>query len=128
MRLSTGMILGMTQPMAPSRTDRIAAALQVYADAIRYGHLPAPDFITLHTAAMPFKTFMALADQRAAKITIVEPGDENKWQAYARIDVPFGEGILPASVQANAHATSSVGDDARRREDIATHNAECLEV
>lgn len=116
----------MTQPQASSHTDRIAAAFQVYADAIRYGHTPVPDYISLHTVAAPFKTFMALAEQVAAKITIVEPLDGKTWTAYARVNLPFGDGILPAGVSVDVKVTTSVGNDERMRQDIATHNAECV--
>lgn len=121
-------VLVMTQPVAPpGPTDRVAAAFQVYADAIRYGHAPIPNYITLHTAGCDFETFMALADHHAATITIVvPPEDDATWSAYAFFNLPFGEGILPDSVRARVHVTTAVGPDARRRKDIAAHNAECV--
>lgn len=109
-----------------TEAEAVAAALQVYADAVRYGHAPTPNFINLHAAGLPLDTFLALADRTDAPITIIDPPADAKWHAYARLELPFGAGILPTSVDASAHATCYITGDAMRR-DIATHNAECVE-
>jgi hypothetical protein len=112
----------MTQPLIQqvSTAERVAAALQVYADAIRLGQTPTPNFITLHTAALPHRTFMALADQTGNRIEIL-----NSAIPYARLELPFGAGILPTGITASVHATCSITSEAMRA-DIVTHNAECV--
>jgi hypothetical protein len=107
-----------------STAEAVAAALHVYADAIRLGQTPAPNYITLHTAGMEPKTLMALADRIDAPIEIVDPSDGQDFAAYARLELSFGGDILPTSIEATVHATCRVTE--QMREDIATHNEECL--
>jgi hypothetical protein len=102
----------------------VAAAFLIYADAIRLGQTPAPNFITLHTAAMDPKDLMALADRTDARIEIEEPPDGRKWLAYARVALPFGGDILPDGIHANVHATCPLTEQLRK--DIITHNDECI--
>jgi hypothetical protein len=118
------MVRGMTQPQRVTEAEAVAAALQVYADAVRYGHTPTPNYLTLHTAAMPRETFLALADRTDAMIQIIEPGEGQSFMPYARLQLPFGAGILPTGIDANVHATSMLTDE--MRQDIETHNAECV--
>jgi hypothetical protein len=108
-----------------TEAEAVAAALQVYADAVRYGHAPTPQYITLHAAGLPLDTFLALADRTDTPIRIVEPPEDAAWMPYARLELPFGAGILPTSVSAQVMATCSVTGEAMRH-DIATHNAECV--
>jgi hypothetical protein len=117
-------VLGMTD-IRISTAEAVSAALHVYADAIRLGQVPTPNYITLHTAAMAPKAFMALADRIDALIEIVTPGDDDTWPPYARIKLPFGADILPTSITTNVHVTCSRLDE-RVREDIETHNDECI--
>jgi hypothetical protein len=121
------MVSGMTNDIRQRVTDAeaVAAALQVYADAVRYGHVPTPQYITLHAAGLPVETFLALADRADASIRIVEPPEDAAWMPYARLELPFGAGILPTSISAQVMATCSITGDAIRH-DIATHNAECV--
>jgi hypothetical protein len=119
------MLFGMMKPM--SNSDRLAAALQVYADAIRLDQVPAPNYLNLHTAAMTWAAFMALADRLGARITINEPG-EASWIAYASIALPFGAGILPDDIRARVVASTSVGVDQDKRIAIADHNAWCAPI
>jgi hypothetical protein len=107
-----------------STAEAVAAALHVYADAIRLGQTPTPNYITLHTAGMDPKALMALADRIDSRIEIREPSDDAGWKAYAHIELPFGADILPTSITATVHATCPLNE--RLREDIATHNDECI--
>jgi hypothetical protein len=106
--------------------EAVAAAFHAYADAIRLGQTPAPTHITLHAATLDPKTFMALADRMDARIEIREAVDDQRFPAYARIDLPFGGDILPNGIDAAMHATTSPLSEELRK-DIATHNAECLD-
>jgi hypothetical protein len=103
-------VLGMTD-IRISTAEAVSAALHVYADAIRLGQVPTPNYITLHTAAMAPKAFMALADRIDALIEIVTPGDDDTWPPYARIKLPFGADILPTSITTNVHVTCSRLDE-----------------
>jgi hypothetical protein len=115
----------MTQPRQPlTDAEAVAAALMVYADAVKLGQVPVPNFITLHSAALPPKAFMTLADHMGALIEIVEL--DGLATPYARINVPFGAGILPTSIDATVRASTVLTDAVRR--DIETHNSECVEV
>jgi hypothetical protein len=102
----------------------VAAAFLIYADAIRLGQTPTPNYITLHTAAMDPKDLMALADRIDARIEIKEPSDGAEWKAYACIGLPFGGDILPDGITALVHATCPLTEQLRK--DITTHNDECI--
>lgn len=105
--------------------EAVAAALHVYADAIRLGQTPTPNYITLHAAGLDPKTFMALADRIDARIEIREAQDDQRFSAHACIELPFGGDILPNGIYATVHATTCPLSEELRK-DIATHNAECL--
>lgn len=121
----------MTQPLSESDLPTsglqalVAAALQAYADAVRSGLAPIPNYITLHTAGMPHDAFLALADRMDARIQVVEPADGQTFPPYARLDLPFGAGILPTSIDADIHATCGAIDE-RFRSNVETHNRECV--
>lgn len=110
-----------------TNADRVAAALQVYADAIRLGQTPAPNYITLHAAALPRDQFLRFADLTDAPIEVVtyQRSDDGHHSGYARVSLPFGSGILPDDVYVAIHATCTDTSDAARQL-YDTHNRECI--
>ena len=112
----------MTTPQAPTDRDLIAAALHVYADAIRLFQVPPPNFITTHAAGLPFDQFMRLAGHFDATIRVVEPAEDDTWHPYAVIDLPFGRDLLPSHIHATVKATTGL-PDTQRRASFDAHNA-----
>lgn len=104
--------------------EKISATLHTYADAIRIGQVPAPDYITLHAANLPFDQFMTLADHHDVPVEIIEPEPHKgqHWLPYARITLPFPT-ITTGGLDFKSVTTSSMGKlTDQRREAIAAHN------